>query len=293
MSRSSLAQSPHAVLKERIETMTGRPVIDLRPFAAGNNAALYITDLAGGERLMAKCAARSDARLPLEAWMLAYLAEKTHLPVPKIFTASDDILLMEYIPHATPMGGEAQEDIARHLARLHQISGARYGFERATQIGPLEQMNDEHADWLVFFRDRRLLPMAWLAHQEGAIGDETLAAVEKLAGRLDLYIADPAPPSLIHGDIWAGNVLAMKGRVAAFIDPALYHADPEIELAFAALFGNFNDRFFRAYAEITPMRPGFFEVRRHLYNLYPLLVHARIFGAPYPEAIAETLKRFI
>jgi fructosamine-3-kinase len=279
-------------LKARVEDMTGRPVVDMRPFATGNNAALYLVDLAGNERLMAKVAMRPDARLQLEAWMLNYLGEKTQLPVPQVVDSAADVMLMEYIPHGAVIDPEAQEDAAQHLARLHQVRSAVYGFERTTQIGPLEQVNEPAKDWLSFFRDRRLMPMAWLAHQEGRIDGALLAAIEKLAGRLDLFITEPGPACLIHGDVWAGNVLTSGSKVAAFIDPALYYADAEMELAFVSLFGNFSDRFFHAYFEMSPIRPGFFEVRRHLYNLYPLLVHARIFGPPYAETIAETLKRF-
>jgi fructosamine-3-kinase len=279
-------------LKARIEALAGIPLADLRPYASGNNTALYIADFKGGARMVAKVAAHVEARLALEAWMLRYLAAHTQLPVPEVLHSADDVLLIQYIPHGAALGGAAQEDAARHLARLHAIRGPAYGFERATQIGALEQPNSPLPDWRAFFRDRRLMPMAWLAHQEGRIDGATLAAIEKLAGRLDLYISDPGPPSLVHGDVWAGNVLAAGGRVAAFIDPAIYHADAEIELAFAMLFGSFDGRFFHAYSELNPIRPGFFEVRRHLYNLYPLLVHVRMFGAPYAEAVAETLKRF-
>jgi fructosamine-3-kinase len=92
--------------------------------------------------------------------------------------------------------------------------------------------------------------------------------------------------------MWAGNVLCGGGRVAAFIDPAIYYADAEIELAFATLFATFGTAFFASYQRLRPLRPGFFEGRRDLYNLYPLLVHARLFGGHYVSSVEGIVQRF-
>jgi len=77
-----------------------------------------------------------------------------------------------------------------------------------------------------------------------------------------------------------------------FVDPAIYYADAEVELAFATLFSTFTDPFFRRYAELRPIRPGFREARRDIYNLYPLLVHVRLFGGDYVRSVDRTLARF-
>jgi fructosamine-3-kinase len=92
------------------------------------------------------------------------------------------------------------------------------------------------------------------------------------ARRLDDWIAEPNRPSLIHGDAWGGNVLIHRDRVAAFVDPAIYFADAEIELAFGTLFATFGEEFFRRYVEHRPLAPGFFELRRDLKFFPP--VHA-------------------
>ena len=80
-------------------------------------------------------------------------------------------------------------------------------------------------------------------------------------------------------------------RIAAFVDPAIYCGSPEIELAFTTLFGTFGKPFFEAYADIMPLEPGFHELRAHLYNLYPRLVHVRLFGSSYLAGIDATLTR--
>ena len=89
----------------------------------------------------------------------------------------------------------------------------------------------------------------------------------------------------------AGRQRAATASRASSI-PAIYFADAEIELAFATLFNTFGDSFFARYSERRPLRPGFFEERRDLYNLYPLLVHVRLFGGGYVGAVERILDRF-
>jgi len=142
-----------------------------------------------------------------------------------------------------------------------------------------------------FFRDHRLLFMARQAHAEGALPASMLGRIETLAERLGDYLIEPAFPSLLHGDLWTGNVLTRQGRIAGFVDPAISFGHPEIELAFATLFGTFGKSFFAAYEELMPLEPGFHELRSSLYNLYPRLVHVRLFGAGYLAGIDATLAR--
>jgi fructosamine-3-kinase len=122
---------------------------------------------------------------------------------------------------------------------------------------------------------------------------ENLREVEQLAEQLDDLVEKPQRPSLIHGDVWSGNVLAQGDRITAFLDPAIYHADPEMELAFISLFNSFGKPFFERYREVREVRPGFFEVRRDLYNLYPLLVHVYFFGGGYLDTVRSILRRYV
>ena len=119
-----------------------------------------------------------------------------------------------------------------------------------------------------------------------------MARLEKFSRHLDTWLAEPDQPSLIHGDLWGGNVLAADGHISGFIDPAIYYANAEIELAFTTLFGTFSEPFFERYQEHRPLKPGFFEQRRDIYNLYPLLVHVRLFGGSYIGSVERTLTKF-
>ena len=224
--------------------------------------------------------------------MLGYLARMSRLPVPEVLHADDRLLVMAHVATSGGITESVQTHAAELLADLHGIGASAFGFERATVIGGLAQPNPCSRTWVPFFRDHRLRFMAGEALAAGRLPARTMARIEALAGRIERWLDEPEAPSLIHGDAWAGNVLCRRGRVAAFVDPAIYHGDAEIELAFTTLFQTFGEPFFDRYRERRPLRPGFFEARRDLYNLYPLLVHVRLFGGTYVASIERTLARF-
>lgn len=276
--------------RRRIEAAAGKTIVRVSPLSGGCVGDVFAIDLAGGEKLVAKIAG-ANGKLALEGFMLGVL-KKAGLPVPDVVRADDDLLLMTWIDGGGAIDADAQVHAADLLAALHENTQAHFGFDRATLIGGLDQPNPATASWRAFFRDHRLLYMAGEARKAGNLPTRTLARVETLAGRLERWIGEPPAPSLIHGDMWGGNVLAKDGRIAGFVDPAIYYADAEIELAFSTLFSTFGDSFFRRYAERRPIRPGFFEERRDLLNLYPLLVHVRLFGGAYVQSVERTLAKF-
>ena len=224
--------------------------------------------------------------------MLRYLAVHSALPVPEVLHAEDRLLVMSWIEGGDGIGAAAQADAAELLAALHGVAAERFGFERPTLIGGLDQLNPWSERWIPFSRDHRLLYMGRQALDADRLSKRLMGRLETLAGRLENWLEEPEHPSLIHGDVWTGNVLCRQGRVAGFVDPAIYYAHAEIELAFSTLFGTFSEPFFERYGEIRPLRPGFFEERLGLYNLYPLLVHVRLFGGSYATSVERTLKRF-
>jgi len=278
--------------RARIEAATGRAVLSSTPLAGGCIAEVSKVVLDGAEPVVVK-AAGPDGTLDIEAYMLRYLAEHSALPVPLVIEATHDLLVMSFIPGAGGIDAGAQKHAAELIAALHEVTGPHFGLERHTLIGPLHQPNDPSDCWVDFFRDRRLLYLGRLAHDAGRLSDGTLRRLERLCAELEDWIQEPAAPSLLHGDLWGGNVLADRGRIAGFVDPAIYYGHPEVELAFSTLFSTFGEPFFRRYRELRPLAPDFFEVRRDLYNLYPLLVHTHLFGGGYARSVDGILRRFV
>jgi fructosamine-3-kinase len=280
------------IVAEGVEAHLGERMLSVRPLGGGCIGEVYRAELEEGNPLVAKVDRNGESHLEREAYMLRYLRETSDLPVPKVYYGSETLLLMEFVEGSSRFTEEAGRHAAELLAGLHDITSATYGHERDTLIGALDQPNSPTKSWAEFFRDHRLLYIALVAHETGRLPVEDLLRVERLSEKLDELIEDPNPPALIHGDVWSANVLARGHRITAFLDPAIYYADPEIELAFISLFDSFGRPFLDRYQEIRPIRDGFFEVRRDLYNLYPLLVHTYYFGGGYLSSVRNTLDRF-
>lgn len=278
-------------LRREIEDITGKKSERLSPLSGGSIGQVYRVDFSDRASLVAKVASEAGATLDIEGYMLGYLAEHSRLPVPTVIYSSPTLLLIEFIEGNSDFNPQAQTYAAELLADLHSIRAHRFGLERDTLIGSLHQPNPWTDSWLVFFRDHRLLYMGRQALDAGQLPRVIFARLEKFAAQLDRWLLEPEYPSLIHGDAWTTNILAANGRITGFIDPAIYYAHPEIELAFTTLFGTFDEPFFRRYHQLRPIPPGFFEVRRDIYNLYPLLVHTRLFGGGYAGSVERTLRR--
>lgn len=278
--------------RARLAHRLGAEVVAARPLGGGCVADIQAVDLADGRRLVVKAGRIGDS-LDREGWMLAFLAERSSLPVPRVHLAEDDLLVLERLDAGGRLGQGAQEHAAGLIAALHGVTADRFGLDRDTMIGGLPQPNPWTADWLTFFRDHRLLTMGSAGLAAGRLPGRMMDRLESLCGRLGDWLPVSETPSLLHGDLWTGNILvAADGRISGFIDPAVYYGAAEMDLAFSTLFGTFGEAFFARYQDHRPLAPGFFEERRDLYNLYPLLVHVRLFGGSYVGAVDNILARY-
>ncbi|HEX5725290.1 MAG TPA: fructosamine kinase family protein, partial [Longimicrobiaceae bacterium] len=214
------------------------------------------------------------------------------LRVPAVLALGDETpwIALEWLEPA-PRAPGFSERLGRGLARLHRPDGGGWGWGADNFIGPLPQPNEPAASWAEFWRARRLEPQLRRAHDVGR-RPGSAREWERLFAALDGLLAPAGEdgPSLLHGDLWSGNVLATTAG-PALVDPAVYRGHREVDLAMAELFGGFDAAFHAAYAEAAPLRPGYREARRGVYQLYPLLVHAVLFGGGYVAQAAETLRR--
>ena len=278
--------------KQKIEKITNREVRELRPLSGGCVGDVYRVHMENGADLVVKLG-QMGSGLELEGYCLNHLSTHGDLPVPDVLFASDEILLMTYLESGESIGHGAAAHAGELVAHMHLVSAqGGFGFEKDTTIGGLHQPNPWNKNWVDFFKDHRLLYMGGVAMEAGNLPGAIFSRLEKFTGDLDRWIETPEKSSLIHGDMWTGNVLAANGRISGFVDPATYYADAEIELAFTQMFGTFNQIFFDSYKNIRPIKPGFFEERLSIYNLYPLLVHVRLFGGGYVNSIDGTLRKF-
>jgi fructosamine-3-kinase len=278
-------------LRRKLEEF-GIDAADIEPMGGGCVSAVYLVRLKQGGRIVAKVDETGAASLPVEAFMLRYLRDNTSLPVPEVLHAADSLLLMEYIPGESLFDSQAERHAADLLHALHAISSPHYGFEQDTLIGGLRQPNTASLSWVDFFRHHRLLYMAMEGMRTGRLPQTVYRRLESLSEHLADWLFEPEAPSLIHGDVWTTNILAVRGRITSFLDPAIYFAHNEMELAFTRLFRTFSPDFYARYGEYRPIASGFFEERCDIYNLYPLLVHVRLFGGSYVSSVTRVLERF-
>ena len=297
--------SPARSLGERAADVLESEVESVAELDGGEVGRVARVTLADGRTVAAKT---GETPLGVEAFMLDVLADRG-LPVPGVYHRDDDLLVLEYVEGDSEITPAVERDAARLLAALHGERPAdrdgpnggatggsngdaagRYGFPRDTLTGPYRQPNPWTDSWVAFFRDRRLRHFARKAREAGVLSGKLGDRIDALAGDLSSLLPDDPPPALIHGDVWANNVLASDGRVRAFLDPACYFGHAEVEHAYVAFAGSFGDAFFETYDEARGIDPGFGEGRRAIYQLVPLLEHLLYFEDDrYAMKIADRL----
>lgn len=185
-------------------------------------------------------------------------------------------LVLEYIEMGSP-STESQTQAGKQLAALHQYSGKTFGWHCDNTIGATPQKNPFSNNWIDFYRYHRLGFQFDLAKRNG----NPFRKADDLLNRLEDYFKDYTPePSLLHGDLWGGNIGYDPGGEPVIFDPATYYGDRETDLAFTEMFGGFGPAFYRAYDEAWPRHSGH-RIRKMLYNLYHYLNHHNLFGGGY------------
>ena len=232
-------------------------------------------------------------RLDAEVDGLARLARAEAIRVPRVLgqgaSGGEAWLELEWLDlHAADASCDARLGAA--LARLHRVTGTTYGLERDNAIGAAPQPNAPCDDWARFWRGQRLGFQLERAADNGH-GGRLLERGRRLLERIPAFFAGYRPqPSLLHGDLWAGNRGMLADGTPVIFDPAVYHGDREADLAMTTLFGGFPRDFHAAYANAWPLDDGY-RVRRDFYNIYHLLNHANLFAGGYVAQAQEAIER--
>ena len=270
---------------------------DVRRIGGGDiNEAFRVVLADGTEAFVKTRAGASPGEYAAEAAGLEWLAEPGAVRTPGVLAIGDDYLALQWVEHGRLDAAGASE-LGRGLARTHLAGAPHFGEFRGSGagaesgFGSLRLPNEPTEDWPTFYGERRLLPLARLARERGALTTAGVGAVERVSERLDDLVGPPEPPSRLHGDLWQGNVMAGSDRQAWLIDPSSYGGHREIDLAMLRLFGVPGDDVFDAYEEVAPLAEGWQE-RVGLYQLLPLLVHALLFGGSYRDSAERMARRY-
>ena len=227
-----------------------------------------------------------------EALALQQLAACEGVRTPKVIaeiqSATQAYLILEYIPTRASRSGN-WESLGRGLAKLHAERQAYFGWERDNLIGATPQPNPRSDDWLEFFRIHRLEHQLRLCHKRGFAPKGS----DKLLDRLDTFFTDHHPvPSLLHGDLWSGNVAFDEEGEPFIFDPGSYYGDREADIAFTEFFGGFAPSFYEAYDDALSLSDGY-QIRKTLYNLYHCLNHVYLFGAGYTGQADQMVRQLL
>ncbi|MDQ3139613.1 MAG: fructosamine kinase family protein [Pseudomonadota bacterium] len=263
-----------SVFAAKVAMLTSVPEDRLERLAGGDLSEILLLRRPDGRCTVAK----GGPAVGTEAAMLRALAA-AGIATPAVEGEHDGALLLEHIFNDGVFTSVAWADIGTQLRLLHDVQGEDYGWPVDYRLGTVELNNGPAPDWPRFWGERRLLPTASLLDRPWR------ARVDAVAARLPELLPASPPVAHLHGDLWTGNILVADGALAALIDPACYFGHNEADLAMLTLFDVPPEEFWGAYG---PLDPGA-EARRPVYQLFPALVHLRLFGASYAPMVERLL----
>lgn len=212
-----------------------------------------------------------------------YETHTIRVPEPIAVGTSDSnaFVLFEYMSMGGSRTGETAVKMGKQLAQMHRKTSpnGKYGWSLDNTCGATPQPNTWKDTWIEFWDEMRLGHMLKLCAREGhdfPNQQELRAKVKALLSEREETVV----PSLLHGDLWTGNVGATDEGDPCIFDPATYYGDREADLAMTSLFGSLSPQFYEEYQKEWPLAPGY-EKRKTVYNLYHILNHMVLFGGGY------------
>jgi fructosamine-3-kinase len=221
---------------------------------------------------------------------LLEIKESNSIQVPKVITTGDasgfSFIILEYLEF---LNNGSWKVAGEQLARMHKSTNKQFGWNTNNTIGLTPQINSYSQDWIAFFIEFRINFQIKLAKKNGLNLKYTADLFKKTKS---LFLDYHPVPSLLHGDLWSGNISFNSKREPVIYDPAVYYGDRETDIAMTELFGRFPDEFYEGYNEIYKIDYGY-EMRKNLYHLYHILNHYNIFGGSYGDQSQKIIMNFL
>ncbi len=248
------------------------------------------------KKLFLKINNREKKFLEFEKYCLQNLKDyinPTNLVVPEVIAYKNiqniEILLIEWID----MQNFDQKNLGKGLGEMHLNSSESnpkiYGYPVDGFIGLTDQKKGWENNWIDCFLNLRIIPQLSIM-KSNFLDKETINRVKE---KINSELLNHEPiNTLVHGDLWSGNIGIDKNGKGVIFDPASWWADNEVDIAMTKLFGGFRKEFYEEYHKIFPIKRGF-EKRIIIYNFYHILNHANMFGGSYFFKVSDYIKAIL
>ncbi len=282
------------VVAQRAEQLLGAAVVATAPVAGGDVATAVKLRLSSGRTAFLKTLAGAPPHFfEREAAGLRWLGEASAdggVATPEVLAVDSDVLILAWVESARP-STEAANVFGRALAATHRAGAPGFGAAEDGYIGRLPLLNRSLPTWAEFYAERRIAPYLKVLRDKDIVSAQDAGVIEAAVAR-GAEIVPVEPPARLHGDLWNGNVIwAAEDRVVV-IDPAAHGGHREADLAMLALFGLPQlPQVMSAYDEVAPLADDW-EDRLGFHQLFPLLVHACLFGGQYAARAARVAARY-
>ncbi len=211
---------------------------------------------------------------------------------PKIKVKNNKYLIIEFVENNNCKPQTTNNDLLKSIIKIHSISNRQYGFEFSTQIGGLEKINFFENNWVNFYRDKRLLPIFDLINKKNVIDLKMSNRIENLIKKIDSIIPDNPKPSLLHGDLWEGNILFHNEKFISFIDPGSFFGHNEMEVAYLRWFNPVfvDSEFLKKYNNFININNDYLDYEP-VYQLYYSLLNVYLWDNSYISDSNNLLKK--
>lgn len=284
-------------VKNNIEQSLNEEIESVRSISGGCISESSIIHLSSGKKYFLKV----NQNIPKDMFIkeangLSEIVKSKSIRVPIVKLVGENFILMECI-EANLRVKNFYQDFGINFAMMHKFEGTSFGFYENNYIGSTVQKNvpteEEKYNWIKFYFNNRLLFQFKLAEKNGYVDTVFRKFFKQIENKIEAILkSEVEKPSLLHGDLWAGNYIVDENGMACVIDPAVYYGNREADLAMTKLFGGFTNDFYKSYNEIYPLKDGY-DYRENIYKLYHVLNHLNLFGSGYYQQALSLMKFYL